>query len=64
MSLFSRAMDHFARKRPNGLVSRFRRALGWTDEERESAHNEMLDLVQRAIDEYDTTRERRKGPPK
>ncbi len=45
--------DRAARKRPNGLVGRFRRFFGLENEaDREAAHREMLATVQKAVDEY------------
>lgn len=53
-SQFRSWMDRFARKRPRGLVSRFRSFFGIErQEDRDARHREMLKAVQDYIDERD-----------
>lgn len=47
-------MDSFARKRPRGLVSRFRTLFGIESAaDRKARHDEMLDAVTKYINELD-----------
>jgi hypothetical protein len=51
---FRAFMDRFAKKRPRGLVSRFRSFFGIENAaDREARHAEMLDAVSKYINEMD-----------
>lgn len=47
LRLFKRAMDRFAKKRPNGLVARFRKTFGIVSEQDE-ASQALIDLAKKA----------------
>lgn len=47
LRLFKRAMDHFAKKRPRGVVSWFRRTFGIVSE-RDEASQALIDLAKEA----------------
>lgn len=47
LRLFKRAMDHFAEKRPNGLVARFRRTFGIVSE-KDEASKLLIELAKKA----------------